>query len=168
MKRVVFSACLLLLLSCKKTEKEPVEPENDRIEVVNFEELETLLGQQTEEVLLVNFWATWCKPCVEELPYFEEVHDSLAGEKLKIILVSLDFPDKLDDQVIPFVKEKGLEAQVVMLDDPHENEWIPKVDSTWSGAIPATLFLSKDKRKFFEKSFTRASLFSEVSKFIKQ
>jgi thiol-disulfide isomerase/thioredoxin len=167
MKLVVFSACLLLLLSCKKTEKEPVEPENATIEVVNFEELEALLDQQSEEVLLVNFWATWCKPCVEELPYFEELHDSLAGENLKVILVSLDFPDKLDTQVIPFVKEKGLQPQVIMLDDPHENDWIPKVDSTWSGAIPATLFLSEGKRKFFEKSFTRASLFSEVSKFIK-
>ena len=166
MKRVVLSACLLLLLSCKKENKEAAEPENDQIEVVNFQELEKLLQERDEEVVLVNFWATWCKPCVEELPYFEEVHDSLAGPGMKVILVSLDFPDKLESQVIPFVRDKGLEPQVVLLDDPHENDWIPKVDSTWSGAIPATLFLKEDKRKFFEKSFTRTSLFREVSQFI--
>ena len=167
MKRVVFSACLLLLLSCKKEMKEPAEPENEQIEVVNFEGLETLLEKQAEDVLVVNFWATWCKPCVEEMPYFEEVHDSLGGEDLKVILVSLDFPSKLESQLIPFVKERGLEPQVVLLDDPHENDWIPKVDSTWSGAIPATLFLKDRERKFFEKSFTRASLFREVSQFKK-
>ena len=166
MKRVVFAASILLLLSCKKEAKELAEPENDHIEVVNFQELEKLLQEQKEEVLLVNFWATWCKPCVEELPFFEEVHDSLAGQGLKVILVSLDFPNKLESQVIPFVREKGLEPQVILLDDPHENDWIPKVDSTWSGAIPATLFLKEGKRKFFEKSFTRTSLFSEVSQFI--
>jgi thiol-disulfide isomerase/thioredoxin len=166
MKRVVFAASILLLLSCKKEAKEPAEPENDHIEVVDFQELEKLLQQQEEEVLLVNFWATWCKPCVEELPYFEEVHDSLGGSGLKVILVSLDFPNKLESQVIPFVRDKGLEPQVILLDDPHENDWIPKVDSTWSGAIPATLFLKEGKRKFFEKSFTRTSLFSEVSQFI--
>ena len=167
MKRVVFAAGLLLFLSCKKEVKEPAEPENDHIEVVNFSELEKLLQEQEEEVLLVNFWATWCKPCVEEMPYFEEVHDSLAGPDLKVILVSLDFPDKLESQVIPFVRNKGLEPQVILLDDPHENDWIPKVDSTWSGAIPATLLLKEGKRKFFEKSFTRASLLKEVSQFIK-
>lgn len=167
MKRVVFSACLLLLLSCKKEMKEPAEPENEHIEVVNFKGLETLLEKQAQDVLVVNFWATWCKPCVEEMPYFEEVHDSLGGEDLKVILVSLDFPSKLESQLIPFVKERGLEPQVVLLDDPHENDWIPKVDSTWSGAIPATLFLKDGERKFFEKSFTRASLFREVTQFIK-
>ncbi len=166
MKRVVFAACLLLLMSCVKKEKEPAEPENDEIEVVNFQELEKLLEQQKEEVLLVNFWATWCKPCVEELPYFQEVHDSLGGSGLKVILVSLDFPDKLESQVIPFVRDKGVEPQVILLDDPHENDWIPRVDSTWSGAIPATLFLKDEKRKFFERSFTRTSLFKEVSQFI--
>ena len=166
MKRVVFSACLLLLLSCKNEKKEPVVPENDQIEVVNFQQLETLLSEQKEEVLVVNFWATWCKPCVEEMPYFEEVHDSLGGDDLKVILVSLDFPGKLESQLIPYVKDRGIEPQVVLLDDPHENDWIPKVDPTWSGAIPATLFIKQGKRKFFEKSFTRPSLFNEVSQFI--
>jgi len=168
MKRVVFSACLLLLLSCKNEKKEPVVPENDQIEVVNFQQLETLLSEQKEEVLVVNFWATWCKPCVEEMPYFEEVHDSLGGDDLKVILVSLDFPGKLESQLIPFVKDRGIEPQVILLDDPHENDWIPKVDPTWSGAIPATLFIKQGKRKFFEKSFTRPSLFNEVSQFINQ
>ena len=167
MIRFTLLICLLILLSCKKEEAKDQKWKNEKIEVVNFEQLEAILSQKDDKIRIVNFWATWCKPCVEELPYFVEVHDSLAGEKLKVILVSLDFPEKLETQVIPFVREKGLEPQVIMLDDPHENDWIPKVDSTWSGAIPATLFLSEGKRKFFEKSFTRASLFSEVSKFIK-
>jgi thiol-disulfide isomerase/thioredoxin len=153
-------------LSCKKEEAKELKWKNEKIEVVNFEQLEAILNQKDDKVRIVNFWATWCKPCIEEMPFFEQLNDSLGGKELEVLLVSLDFPDKLESQLMPFVAEHRLESEVLLLDDPHENEWIPKVDSSWSGAIPATLILQGPRRKFFEKSFTRASLFKEVSKFI--
>ncbi len=166
MKRFTLLICLLFLMSCKKEEAKGLKWKNDKIEVVNFEQLEGILDQKDEKVRIVNFWATWCKPCIEELPFFEELNDSLGGEDLEVLLVSLDFPDKLESQLIPFVAERHLDPEVLLLDDPHENEWIPKVDPSWSGAIPATLILQGSRRKFFEKSFTRASLYEEVSKFM--
>ena len=102
---------------------------------------------------LVHFWATWCKPCIDELPFFEELNDSLGGKELEVLLVSLDFRDKLESQLMPFVAERRLESEVLLLDDPHENEWIPRVDSSWSGAIPATLILQGPKREFFDKTW---------------
>jgi len=81
-------------------------------------------------------------------------------------LVSLDFPDKIESQLIPFVTKRKLKSEVVLLDDPNANEWIPKVDETWTGAIPATIIFSKDKRKFYEQSFTYEELENELQTII--
>ena len=157
----------MLLISCSKKEKETVETivsENTEIEVYNFDQLESFLSSNTDKTLVVNFWATWCKPCIKELPYFEAIQTKYKDD-VRVVLVSLDFSDKLESQLIPFVNENALKSQVVLLDDPYENEWIPKVDSTWSGAIPATLIIKGDKRLFYEKSFTQEELEDEILKF---
>lgn len=167
MKYFIIILSLFVLISCKKTETKKVGlelSENDTIEVYNFEELSLFLEQEKDQMYVINFWATWCKPCIQELPYFEAAQKKYSGD-IKVILVSLDFTDKLESQLIPFVSEKSIQSQVILLDDPHENEWIPKVDSTWSGAIPATLMIKGSERKFFEKSFTEEELDKEILKF---
>ena len=167
MKYFIIILSLFVLISCKKTETKKVGlelSENDTIEVYNFEELSLFLEQEKDQIYVINFWATWCKPCIQELPYFEAAQKKYSGD-IKVILVSLDFTDKLESQLIPFVSEKSIQSQVILLDDPHENEWIPKVDSTWSGAIPATLMIKGSERKFFEKSFTEEELDKEILKF---
>ena len=175
MKYTVIAFFLFLTLSCSKKERTegvalPVKnlekKENTEIEVYNFNELEKVLQSEEDMLLVVNFWATWCKPCIEELPYFEAIQKKNKAN-VKVILVSLDFPNKLESQLIPFVNKKEIKSQVILLDDPYENEWIPKVDSTWSGAIPATLMMKGSKRKFFERSFTKEELTSEIEKFSK-
>jgi len=158
---------LLLLLSCTKKNKENVDntvSENTEIEVYDFDQLDSLLSSNTDKTLVVNFWATWCKPCIKELPYFEAAQTKYK-EDIRVILVSLDFPEKLESQLIPFVNDHAIRSQVVLLNDPYENEWIPKVDTTWSGAIPATLIIKGAKRIFYEKSFTQEELENEILKF---
>lgn len=167
MKYFFFVICLLITLSCSKKDKKDVDVfENTEIEVYNFDQLEALLSVETDKILVVNFWATWCKPCIKELPYFEALQEN-HQEQLKVILVSLDFPDKLEKQLKPFIVKNKLQSQVILLDDPYENEWIPKVDSTWSGAIPATLIIDNKKKSFYERSFTKEELENELIKFIK-
>ncbi len=158
---------LLLLLSCAKKNKKNVDStisENAEIEVYDFDRLDSLLSSKTDKTLVVNFWATWCKPCIKELPYFEAAQTKYKGD-IRVILVSLDFPEKLESQLIPFVLENDIQSQVLLLDDPYENEWIPKVDVAWSGAIPATLIISGSERIFYEKSFTQEELETEILKF---
>lgn len=160
---------MFLLVSCQDKNdknKKVLSAENEVIEVYNFDQFQAFLSDNSDQTYVVNFWATWCKPCIQELPYFEAVQMGHL-DKVKVILVSLDFPNKLESQLIPFVKERNLQSQVVLLDDPHENQWIPKIDSSWSGAIPATLIFNKSKRLFYERSFTKEELENEILKFTK-
>lgn len=131
------------------------------IKIVDYEELAPLLAKKNDTTYVVNFWATWCRPCVKELPYFEKLNVEYADKKVKVLLVSLDFPEKLEKQVIPYVT-KNLKSEVWLLDDADANGWIPKVDEKWSGAIPATIIFNKENRMFYERSFTYEELEKEV------
>jgi thiol-disulfide isomerase/thioredoxin len=129
----------------------------------DFDRLEPYLNRKNDTLYVYNFWATWCLPCIEELPYFEQINSKYAGDKFKMTLVSLDFPKMAESRVIPFIGKKNLKAEVVLLNDPNANSWIEKVDKNWSGAIPATLIVYGDKRLFFEKSFTLEELEKEIT-----
>jgi len=86
---------------------------------------------------------------------------------VELILVSLDFPNQIESRVIPFIKKNNLKGNVVLMADPDQNTWIPKVDETWSGAIPATLIYTKNSRKFYEQSFTFEELKNEITTLLK-
>ncbi|MCT8340794.1 TlpA family protein disulfide reductase [Flavobacteriaceae bacterium TK19130] len=150
-------------------EEVPSDTKTALLPTYNFDGLSERYFEASNDTLYVmNFWATWCKPCVKELPAFEQLRENYSDKKVKVVLASLDFPDKVESQVIPFIKNKNLQSEVVLLDDPDGNTWIPKVSSDWSGAIPATIFLQNGERKFFEQSFTYESLEKEVVTFINQ
>ena len=118
-----------------------------------WSDLEPLFQQKTDSTYVINFWATWCKPCVEELPYFEQLYDNLSSEKVRIILVSMDFPNKFETKLLPFVQERQLKSDVVAFADPDQNTWIPKIDEEWGGAIPITIVYNAEDRKFFGEQF---------------
>lgn len=111
--------------------------------------------------------ATWCAPCIKELPYFELINTEYGDKNVEVILVSLDFPHLYESKLKPFIKENQLHSKVIALDDADMNSWIPKVDKSWSGSIPATLIYKKDMRKFFEQAFDYKTLKAEVAKFLK-
>ena len=129
-----------------------------KVDVINFAGFQQLLKDQaTDKTVVYNFWATWCKPCVEEMPYFEQLQAQYAAKGVKVVFVSLDFKSKLD-KVTEFVGKKDLKAEVILLYEPDFNSWIDKVSTEWSGAIPATLVVHGDKKKFHEGQFTYQQL----------
>lgn len=136
-----------------------------KIKSYTYEGFESYLNQKNDTLYVINFWATWCVPCVKELPHFEKLNAKYKSGKFKMLLVSLDFPKLVESRVLPFVKNKNLKAEVLLLNDPDANSWIEKVASEWSGAIPATLIYKNDKRQFYEKSFTEEELESEILSF---
>lgn len=109
-------------------------------------------NKSDNKVHVINFWATWCKPCIKELPYIDALTDKYK-DKVKVTLISLDFPRKLDTKLKPFITQNNLKSEVILLDDGKVNEWINEVDPSWSGAIPATLLFYNGKKLFFEKEF---------------
>jgi len=125
-----------------------------QIPVLSFDQLEPRLSTESDSLYIVNFWATWCVPCVKELPELEKINKLYAGENVKVLLVSLDNPDHMESRLIPFTEKHNIESEVVLLDDPRSNRWIPKVDSSWTGSIPATVFFTKDSKYFHEGSLT--------------
>lgn len=134
---------------------------------VDFNGLEPYLNKADNKTYIVNFWATWCKPCVEELPYFEQAGKKYRDQNVEVLLVSLDFPTQVEKQLKPFIEKNKLNSQVILLNDPDQNSWISKVDSSWTGAIPATLIYNKSKRTFYETSFTWETLEKELNNFLK-
>jgi len=120
--------------------------------VVKFNAVDKLLHTQSDSIQVINFWATWCAPCVKELPLFEQL--SAAGGPVKVTLINLDFADKVD-RVNAFMSRKNIKSKVLLLDEIDYNSWIDKVDKSWNGAIPATLVINPKTgaRKFAEKEF---------------
>ncbi len=134
-----------------------------KVPVVNFNQLEPSLHLSNDTTYVVNFWATWCIPCREELPAFEKLTEMYKNKPVKVILVSLDFPSQIDKSLIPYIEKNKVKSKVILLDDPDSNAWIDKVDKSWSGAIPATLVYNKNTRKFNEGSLTYNKLDSIVN-----
>ena len=134
------------------------EPTSHKVVQVSFSELKPLLERDNDTVYVVNFWATWCKPCLEELPAFERVNLEYGDRAVKVLLVSLDFPSRYEDQLIPFVSTNEIKSKVLHLTDINANAWIDKVDPSWSGAIPATIIYKGTDRSFYEKKLSYQEL----------
>jgi len=133
------------------------------IEIYNFRDLEPLLNKSNDTTYVIHFWATWCVPCLKELPEFNKFADKHSQQKIKIILVSLDFPRHIDNKLIPFIEKHKITSKVIVLDDPNQNYWINKVSPDWSGAIPATLIYKNQFKRFYEKSLTYEELVSIIN-----
>jgi thiol-disulfide isomerase/thioredoxin len=138
--------------------------------VIKYEDYEKMLDRKDNVLYVVNFWATWCGPCVEELPDFMKAKAAMAENKnFRMILVSLDNKRELDAEVLPFLKQKNITADVYLLDEyKRMNYWMPKVNKSWSGSIPATAFYLNGKQlKFVEKMIHYEELMVFIKQYIK-
>ncbi|MEQ8362053.1 MAG: TlpA disulfide reductase family protein [Cyclobacteriaceae bacterium] len=128
-------------------------------EKVKIEDLQKMIGGNSGKIQVINFWATWCAPCIKELPLFEQANAT--REDIEVSLVSIDLDlDPNPDKVYRFIDRKKLKSKVYILDERDPNTWIDKIDKSWSGAIPATLVvnLENGKRKFVEKELKEGEL----------
>lgn len=140
---------------------------SQQVKLLKVDELNERLEKGRDTTFVINFWATWCAPCIKELPHFEKLQVEKNREKIKVLLVSVDFRSQLEKRVQPFVARHNLKNEILLLDETNQQEYIDRIDRGWSGAIPATLFIKGKQRKFMEQEFTYAQLLSEYNKFIK-
>ena len=165
--KYLFILVVSCFLSCKSEVKTEVKLTTilPPLEIHDFSGVEPYLNLEGPKTYVVNFWATWCAPCVKELPYFEAIQAKYI-EDVEVILISLDFPRQYESKLKPFLYKHQLKSKVVVLDDPDMNYWIPKVDSNWDGAIPVSLIYNSSKRSFYKRTFAYNELEAELKTFL--
>ncbi len=139
--------CLSISLFAQKTEQ------------IKLKDLQHIITTPSDHIQVFNFWATWCAPCVKEIPLFEKLNQE--NKAVDITLVSMDFDlDPNPDKVNRFVARKNLQSKVVILAESDPNSWIDKIDKNWSGALPATLVINTKtgKRKLVQKELHEGDL----------
>ncbi len=136
------------------------------VEVIKFKDLDRLINERKDEYRIFNFWATWCKPCIVELQYFEKLRENYKGN-LTVYLISFDFVEELETKVKPFAQEKKLQSEIKLLDETDYNSFIDKISEEWSGAIPATLFVDNrnGNKEFYEGELEEKDLLDKFSHF---
>jgi thiol-disulfide isomerase/thioredoxin len=133
-----------------------------KVTSVNLSQLQNASQKADDTLYVVNFWATWCKPCVAEMPYFRSADEKFKSQKVKVLFVTLNSPKELS-MVNKFVSDNHVKQDVTLLDAGNPNNWIDKIDSSWSGAIPATAMYKEGKKVFFrEGEFTQQELDSII------
>lgn len=122
-------------------------------------DLQTAMDTATVPTIF-NFWATFCKPCLAELPHFQAAAEQYKKDGLRLVLVSLDLKEAYPKTVSAFVKRLKLTSPVVFLDEGDADRFVPLVDHSWSGAIPGSLFINKARgyRKFVEEELSKGTL----------
>jgi thiol-disulfide isomerase/thioredoxin len=133
------------------------------IKSIKITDLEKTIAE-SKTPLIINFWATWCKPCIEEIPYFQSEVAQYQPDSVQLILVSLDMKEMYPKGLSSFVKKRKINATVVFLDETNADYFCPKVDEKWSGAIPASLFINNKTgyRKFVEDQLAEEELKKEI------
>ena len=147
---IVISLCLGLAVMGQEVKK------------LKIGELEKLIAE-SRTPLIVNFWATFCKPCIEEIPYFEKLVEKYKQEGLSLLLVSLDMRDDYP-KIRPFASKRKFSSRIVWLDESNADYFCPRIDEKWSGGIPATLLIynKTGKRLFMEDQVTEERLEKEI------
>lgn len=133
-----------------------------KVSFLNLNQLENRIAVGKDTVYVINFWATWCPPCVKELPNFEKLGAQYKNTSTKVILLSLDFKSNLENSVKPFVSKNKIQSEVYVSKESSQQKFIERVSKNWSGSLPATLIINKTKgiRNFYEQDFT----FEELEK----
>ncbi|MDR2122962.1 MAG: TlpA family protein disulfide reductase [Flavobacteriaceae bacterium] len=152
MKHLLFAGLLFSILNCNGQSASGNSHYAQEATIVDFPKLKNILEKEKDKFLIVNFWATWCAPCVEELPAFIEIDEKYKKfSNYKMILISLDRARNIRF-LNNFLNKKSITTEVYLLDDiKNMNTWIPAIDSSWSGTIPATVFYKNGKKILFRE-----------------
>ncbi|MDP9046962.1 MAG: TlpA family protein disulfide reductase [Bacteroidota bacterium] len=152
-KKILYTIAFCLMLSFNLKAQQ--------VKLITVSQLENRIKQGKDTTYVINFWATWCKPCVKELPEFEKFKMSVKSNPFKILLVSTDLKSKLESGVKPFVKAHQLTGEVYLLNEA-PNSYYEKISADWSGALPGTLIIKNGKKKFHEAAYTYEELVAAV------
>lgn len=137
------------------------------IEKIKITDLESYIAH-SDHPLIINFWASFCVPCVKEIPYFQTTVDQYKDQKVELLLVSLDLPSWYPSRIADFAQKSGIKARILWLNETDADYFCPKVDPRWSGGIPSSLFVNNanNYRRFFDRQLTEPQVSLEIKKMI--
>jgi thiol-disulfide isomerase/thioredoxin len=140
-----------------------------QIRSIKIDELKNLYTSG-DSIYVINFWATFCKPCIEEIPFMERISKKYKSQKVNLLLVSLDIPAWYPTRLNTFVKKRKWNSKVAWLNESNADKFCPVIDSSWSGAIPATLIYNAKTgyRNFTEDQYTEQTFEAAVKQAIAQ
>ncbi|MBV6639241.1 MAG: TlpA family protein disulfide reductase [Cyclobacteriaceae bacterium] len=131
------------------------------INMISLESLNKLIESPDKKLKVINFWASWCRPCIMEMPHFEAIDKT----KATVYFITLDHPQDIA-KAQRMVEKNGIKSKVLLLDEKDADKYITAINEDWSGAIPATLFVDARGRKYFhEKAFDKPELENYVKKY---
>ncbi len=130
-----------------------------KAEIIKLKQLQEHIQAKTDKVKVINFWATWCAPCIKEMPLFEKLNAERQNVEVTLVSMDLDL-DPNPEKVYKFMDRRKIKSQVLILDERDPNSWIDQVDKNWSGALPATIIINgkTGKRKFIERELHEGEL----------
>jgi thiol-disulfide isomerase/thioredoxin len=140
MKRLVTLICLAWLASTPVHGNTTDSP----LALVTPAGLRTALDELQGEVVLINFWATWCGPCLKEIPVLLELEDELAEQGFTLVAVSLDDPASGTTVVQPFMREWFPEFRSYLGKTYDMDEMVSVLDGGWNQVLPTTYLLDRD------------------------
>ena len=158
-----FSGSAVSALACRPDSLPGPQP----IQKVKITDLESVIAH-SDHPLIINFWATFCVPCVKEIPYFQSTVARYKDQQVELVLVSLDLPDYYPARIAGFAQSRGFTSRIVWLDETNADYFCPKVDARWTGGIPCSLFVDNKThyRRFFDRQLTEPQVELEIKKML--
>ncbi len=116
-----------------------------KVEKITFPELEQIMHRDSGKVVFVNLWATWCKPCMVEMPALLRLKKTFSKKKFTLILLSTDDADDLERDVRPMLRKMGVGFTTYIVKDSPEPFMIA-MNPKWNGAIGLPMTYVYDTR----------------------
>jgi thiol-disulfide isomerase/thioredoxin len=121
--------------------------EESHIRPIDARQFDEVLEAQKGQVVLVNFWATWCRPCLKEIPEISALADDLMDRGFTLVPVSLDDPDDLHTLVVPFLNKWFPEFSTYTRLEPQMDAMVSVIDSAWNEILPTSYVLDRDGKR---------------------
>lgn len=158
--RFIKTFIIVLLLSAVSVFAQEVKP------LKSTQELDELKNSLKGKVVLINFWATWCKPCVKEFPELVKLYKDYKDKDFRLVFISADVPEEIESKVVPFLKSQNVDFVSFYNNFDKPEELINYIDKNWEGAIPSTYIYDREGNKtssilgmknyeYFEKEITK-------------
>lgn len=119
--------------------------------MVDAPAIQELVRAQQGRVVLLNFWATWCPPCLVEFPEIVALEKEFRSRGLTVISVSADSPKRVESDLIPFLEKHPPSFPIYVMQTDDVDAFMHRIDPEWDGTLPTTFFIDRQGKIVFKR-----------------